>query len=557
VNWAINMRVSRRAALAGGAAGLLWGCARDKPETTPHWSGGFVGDAVALGHRWRDGGFGTTERPIHFHRCDVLIVGAGIAGLAAARALREAGIEDLVLLELHDQAGGNSRSHAVAGLECPIGAHYLPVPQAEDHELLRWLHEIGLARHEMGRTVFEERHLCHSPQERVWHEGQWHEGLLPPLTAGTDAYEQAGRLTKRIDRLAAESNFTMPSTRLAWQSGHETLDRQTFANWLDKEGITDSLLRWYLDYCCLDDYGATASVVSAWAGVHYFASRHGFHAPGLSVESVSDGVFTWPEGNQWLVRQLALPMGARIKPGWWVSQVSEWRDRVTVRAHAVPQAASSAMGTVVPAPQEWAAKQVILALPLAWSNRLLGGVHAPLQRAAQIIKASPWLLGHVRLDGALIDRPGAAPAWDNIVAGKPSLGYVDARHQTLGAPGSTGLLTAYHALPLEQRAGLLDRSWADWSRWVVQDLAATHADLPEKVRRVDIVRHGHAMSVPLPGLRGSADLAALRQAPLSARVQVAHSDLVGYSVFEEAFALGLKAGRRAAQRLGGKAPRRS
>ena len=527
-----------------------------------------MGDAVALGHRWRDGGFGTAERPSHFHRCDVLIVGAGVAGLAAARALREAGIEELVLLELHEQAGGNSRSHVMAGLECPMGAHYLPVPQAADHELLRWLHEIGLARHEMGRTVFEERHLCHSPQERVWHEGQWHEGLLPPLTAGTAAYEQAGRLTKRIEQVAAALGFGMPSTRLAWRSGHDALDRQTFANWLDTEGITDPLLRWYLDYCCLDDYGAAASVVSAWAGVHYFASRHGFHAPGLSVDSAADGVLTWPEGNQWLVRHLASPLGDRVKPGWLVSQVSELRDRVSVRATAAPQGGhgpaggdassrSSGWGTTAPAPQEWVAKEVILALPLAWSNRLLGGTHATLQGAARLIRTSPWLLGHVRLDGALVDRPGAAPAWDNIVAGKSSLGYVDATHQTLGASGPTRLLTAYHALPLEQRAGLLDRSWADWSRWVVQDLAATHADLPEKVRQVDIVRHGHAMAVPLPGLRGSVDLAALRQAPLSARVQVAHSDLVGYSVFEEAFALGLQAGRRTAQRLGGKAPRRS
>ena len=43
---------------------------------------------------------------------------------------------------------------------------------------------------------------------------------------------------------------------------------------------TDPQLRWYLDYCCRDDYGAGMAQVSAWAGIHYFASRHGFHAPG-------------------------------------------------------------------------------------------------------------------------------------------------------------------------------------------------------------------------------------------------------------------------------------
>mgnify|MGYP000231633514 CR=1 FL=1 len=44
----------------------------------------------------------------------------------------------------------------------------------------------------------------------------------------------------------------------------------------------------------------------------------------------------------------------------------------------------------------------------------------------------------------------------------------------------------------------------------MDDLAATHADLPARVTRVDITRHGHAMAVPAPGVRGDPTLAALR-----------------------------------------------
>jgi hypothetical protein len=219
----------------------------------------------------------------------------------------------------------------------------------------------------------------------------------------------------------------------------------------------------------------------------------------------------------------------------------------------VPPAKLGAHGGT--APEEWTAKQVILAMPLAWARRLLGSSPPALERAAGLLKSSAWLVANVRLDGPLIERPGAAAAWDNVVAGRPGLGYVDARHQTLGARDPALLLTAYHALPLEQRSDLLNRSWQDWSRWVVQDLAAVHADLPGLVRQLDITRHGHAMGVPLPGVRGSTELSALRAGPVTPRIHLAHADLVGYSVFEEAFALGLEAGRRVAQALGAKLPR--
>ena len=77
---------------------------------------------------------------------------------------------------------------------------------------------------------------------------------------------------------------------------------------------------------------------------------------------------------------------------------------------------------------------------------------------------------------------------------------------------------------------------------VLDDLAGTHPDLPAKVERIDLCRFGHAMSIPVPGLRGSAALAALNEQ--RGRVVFAHSDLAGYSVFEEAYTAGVLAARR-------------
>jgi hypothetical protein len=275
-----GMVASAAPALVGlGGLGGLGGCARRPSVDAGRWRGGWVGDAVAAGHAWRDrsapaapGGEAVARatsgagQPVR--RIDVLVVGAGIAGLAAARALRQAGIEDLRVLELHAQAGGNSRGHELAGQRCPMGAHYLPVPGPAARELLAWLHEIGLARHELGRTRWDERHLCHAPQERLWFEGAWHEGLLPPFAPASAGLQQAQRLSRLVEQASREVGFSMPSVRTRWSAAHDELDRVSFGRWLDGQRIDDPTLRWYLDYCCRDDYGAPAAQVSAWAGLH-------------------------------------------------------------------------------------------------------------------------------------------------------------------------------------------------------------------------------------------------------------------------------------------------
>ena len=68
---------------------------------------------------------------------------------------------------------------------------------------------------------------------------------------------------------------------------------------------------------------------------------------------------------------------------------------------------------------------------------------------------------------------------------------------------------------------------------------------------VALARHGHAMAIPTPGSRGHPALAALADAPHD-RLHFAHSDLSAYSVFEEAFAHGHRAGLRVAQALSGR-----
>jgi len=461
-------------------------------------------------------------------RAGALVLGAGVAGLAAARALARQGVDDVHLLELEDQPGGNSRGHAMAGMACPLGAHYLPLPGHEAHEVSEWLHELGLLKTTLGRTVPEERHLCHSPQERVFVDGAWAEGLLPPVDPQSEAARQMRAFGGRVAALQRTGAFTLPAHRGKVNAGVAALNTVTFGSWLDALGFNDPHLRWYLDYCCRDDYGAAADTVSAYAGVHYFASRHGFRAPGDGEPAAErEGLFTWPEGNAWLTQRLAAPfVKDRLHTGRTVLRVTEGRHDVQVLAWN--EAGSQA--------EAWTAPTVVLALPIFIAARIVESPPEPLRQAVALLGYAPWLVANLQLDEPLVDRPGAPSSWDNVIYGSTGLGYVDPMHQSLRAVPRETVLTAYRALPRSERPALLADSAATWARRVLDDLAAAHPDIHRRVMRIDLMRWGHAMAIPAPGVMRHPALAALRAT--RGRLRFAHADLAGCSVFEESFTAG-------------------
>lgn len=525
--------LTRRALLVASPAALA-ACA-DTAAPARAYEGGWVGAAHERGHRLRSGSF---PPPSVQRRAGVLVVGGGIAGLSALRALAAAGVDDAQLVELEDTAGGNSRGHAIAGMACPLGAHYLPTPGPQAREVAEWLQAIGLARHEHGRWVYEERHLCHAPQERLFFDGAWHEGLLPPGGAATQV--QYRRFAQAVAQAQHDLGFAMPALRAPWTAGHAALDAQTFAAWLGAQGLDDPLLRAYLDYCCRDDYGAGIGVVSAWAGLHYFASRHGFHAPGGDeAAEPHDGVLTWPEGNAWLAQRLAAPLAGRVHAGRMAWRVDAGRHEVAVDVWD-----DSAQRS-----ERWRARHVVLAVPLFVAARLCAAAPPGLAEAARRLRHAPWLVANLHLERPLLQRAGAPPAWDNVVHGSRMLGYVDAMHQATRPHAGPTVLTAYWALPESARPALLQRPWREWAGEVVAELAAVQPDLPSRVARVDLMRWGHAMAIPAPGVRGDAALAALRAGAGAQRVHVAHADLAGYSVFEEAFTHGALCAQRVTRRL--------
>ncbi|MEO5669848.1 MAG: hypothetical protein ABIR26_04065, partial [Ramlibacter sp.] len=387
------------------------------------------------------------------------------------------------------------------------------------------LEELGLRRRVAGRWEYDERHLCHAPQERLYFRGEWQEGLLPVQDVGDATRSQYLRFAQLVDAARTSARFTIPAPAIPPDS-HRALDALTFAAWLDRNQLTDAHLRWYLDYSCRDDYGAGIADVSAWAGIHYFASRHGFQPPGADAAE-REAVLTWPEGNAWLTRRLAAGLGDRLRPGRIVTRIAQQRHGVEVDAW------NAATNSV----ERLQADRCIVALPVFVAARVVENPSGALLQRARQIRYAPWAVANLHLREPLRDRPGAPPSWDNVIYGALGLGYVDAMHQSLDPrPGPT-VLTCYRAPGHAARAQLIARGWRDWLGEVVAEMSSPHPDLAAKVTRIEVARYGHAMPIPIPG----ALAAVAAGVPQGVRVAYAHGDWAGYSIFEEAFTAGHRA----------------
>ena len=227
-----------------------------------------------------------------------------------ARLVR-AGVDDVQLLRAGRRApAATAAATRWPAWRCPLGAHYLPLPGPSARRGDRAAARARAARApDAAAPVYDERHLCHSPQERLFIDGAWHDGLLPPVEALPAAERertlaQYRRFAAAVDALQRELALRACRPRARrWSAGLAALDAQTFAAWLAARGLRRRRR------CAGTSTTAAATTtapaprqVSAWAGLHYFASRHGFRAPGDEHEDEREAVLTWPEGNAWLAR---------------------------------------------------------------------------------------------------------------------------------------------------------------------------------------------------------------------------------------------------------------
>jgi len=492
--------VTRRAILAGAPA--LLGLSRKTDRAT---TGGFVNDSSPLGHRLRDRTpFTAPKRQV---KIPIVIVGGGMAGLGAAWYLDKRGFHDFVLLEMESRTGGNSRWGENEISRFPWAAHYVPVP-AKGESLARELfEEIGVLRD--GK--WDERVLCFAPQERLFIFGRWQEGIEPENATQRDT-EQYRRFSDRMNEFRASGEFTIPMDRGAKTT---PLDKLSMADWLAHEKFDSPTLRWYLNYACRDDYGALARDTSAWAGIHYFASR----------EPEEKGPLTWPEGNGWIAQRLFERVRRYVSTNSAVYHIA--RDGSHLR--------------VLTERAEYIADTAIFAAPTFLAEYLIEG--AP---RAEGFQYSPWLTANLTLD-RIPRESGFDPAWDNVIYDSPALGYVNATHMNLATHAEKTVWTFYWSLaeyaPAEARRLLLAKDWGYWKEAILNDLEKAHPDIRQCVPHIDIMRIGHAMIRPAPGFIFSEQRSRWTRA--YGNVFFANSDLSGFSIFEEAQYRGVTAAQKA------------
>jgi glycine/D-amino acid oxidase-like deaminating enzyme len=531
--------MQRRTFLAAGAAAAALGStAYWRLETLP-----VVVDypGRALGHWLRDRPSDEVSAPTL--RAEVVIVGSGIAALTAAWKLSKEGVRDIVLIE-GPEAFGNAAAVSAHGLAYPTGAHYLPLPSLESLHVREMLYDLKviLADPFGERPYYDERYLLHAPSERVMFQNAWQDGYLPVDSVPASERDQHVTFFRRIEALAAlrgadaRRGFTVPIELASQDEQFLRLDRMTFTTWLDEQNFTAPTLRWYLDYCCRDDYGRSAGEISAYAGLHYFAAR-----VGLAQNAERGAVLTWPEGTSALARGLLAKAdlsAERVLKGVALSIAGEGNG---VRVAGVRHSGDAPGEAFVVS-----ARDAIIAMPLYVAKHVVKGL-STLGYEASLHEPpyAPWLVSNFIMHAFPEEQSGSALAWDNVVYGSHELGYVVSTHQDIrqSRPDKTAF-SAYSALadmtPDAGRRWLDTASASDLVSRAARDLRSAYGwRLGPCVESVEITARGHAMASPGPGYRTNPGLLALRK--VQGPMHFAHADLSGYSVFEEASWWGYRA----------------
>jgi putrescine oxidase len=168
----------------------------------------------------------TTTRPDAPLDRDVVVIGAGPAGLMAARTLQAAG-RTVAVLEARDRVGGRTHSDHVDGAFLEVGGQWVSPDQTELLSLLDELGKQTFPRYRQGDGLYR------AP------DGQVVRYSGPGFPVSEKTRHEMDRLTALLDELAAEVGCTEP-----WASPRaQELDTISFAHWLRQESADEEACR--------------------------------------------------------------------------------------------------------------------------------------------------------------------------------------------------------------------------------------------------------------------------------------------------------------------------
>jgi putrescine oxidase len=259
---------------------------------------------------------------------DVVVVGAGIAGLCAATGLAREG-RDVVVLEARDRVGGRTENVEIGGQPNEIGGQWVAPYQSE---LKGLLDELGIELFHSHRTG---EHVYVGPNQAVTR----YSGHDAPLSdAAGRSYAAA---VERLDELAAQLDPEAP-----WEHPEALeLDSITYEAWLRQEVDDETardLLRSFLAGGFMTKPAQSFSLLAGLWVIAGAGSVDNLFEPDLCLAYRVVG------GSQLIALRLAEGLGDRVRLGAPVRDC-RWTDgRVTVEAGATSVEARAAILAVPP-----------------------------------------------------------------------------------------------------------------------------------------------------------------------------------------------------------------
>ncbi len=235
---------------------------------------------------------------------DVVVIGAGFAGLTAARELVRQGHE-VVVLEGRERVGGRSSTATLAGVPVDLGGTFVGPTQ---DAVIALAEELGCRTsptYNQGANLIRLRGKVRS-----------YRGTIPKLSLF--GLLDIGRIQWQVERLARGVDIARP-----WTSPNATrLDGMTLGDWLRKVGASASS-RDLLAIMARVTWGAEPDEVSMLHAVRYVRAAGGLDRMLDVVGGAQQDHF--PGGTQQIADAMASELGDRVHLGAVVERI-EWSD---------------------------------------------------------------------------------------------------------------------------------------------------------------------------------------------------------------------------------------